>query len=62
MQRSKISVALIGAGRAGMIHARNFKGSVPNARITAVCDPVESAAASAAEELELDRFSRTTVR
>lgn len=56
MSQSKISVALIGAGRAGMIHARNFKGSVPHARIAAVCDPVEGAAQAAAEELELEKW------
>lgn len=56
MSKIKLSVALIGSGRAGMIHARNFKGSVPNARIAAVCDPVEDAAKTAAEELELDTW------
>lgn len=35
-----------------MIHARNFKTSVPYARITAVCDPVGDAAAVAAKELD----------
>ena len=51
MKNGKILIALIGAGRAGMIHARNFAGSVPNAAIVAVADPVEEAAASAAAEL-----------
>ncbi len=51
----KISIALIGAGRAGMIHARNFRMSVPNAVITAVCDPVGDAAKIAAAELEIDK-------
>ena len=44
MKNAKLSVALIGAGRAGMIHARNFKAGVPHARIVAVADPVEEAA------------------
>lgn len=56
MANSKLSVALIGSGRAGMIHARNFKGSVPNAQIMAVCDPIEDIAKAAADELELDRY------
>lgn len=56
MNNEKLSVALIGSGRAGMIHARNFKGSVSNAKIVAVCDPVIEAARSAAEELELDTY------
>lgn len=55
MTHEKFHIALIGAGRAGMIHARNFKTSVPYARITAVCDPVGDAAAEAAKELELDK-------
>ena len=56
MVKSKIGVALIGSGRAGMIHARNFRGSVPGAVIAAVCDPVVEAAKAAAEELELDNY------
>ena len=51
MKQGKLSIALIGAGRAGMIHARNFAGSVPNATVGGVADPVEEAAASAAAEL-----------
>lgn len=37
----EVKVCLIGSGRAGMVHAHNYTGSVPNARIIAVCDPVE---------------------
>ena len=48
MSKSKLGIALIGSGRAGMIHARNFIGSVPGAKIVAVCDPVI--------ELELDTY------
>ena len=55
MKNAKLSVALIGAGRAGMIHARNFKAGVPHARIVAVADPVEEAAQAACRELEIDR-------
>lgn len=54
--KAKLSIALIGSGRAGMIHARNFKGSVPYAKIVAVCDPIEEAAKAAAEELEIDTW------
>ena len=56
MVKNKIGVALIGSGRAGMIHAHNFRGSVPGAVIAAVCDPVVEAAKAAAEELELDNY------
>lgn len=56
MSKCKLGVALIGSGRAGMIHARNFKGSVSGAKIVAICDPVIEAVKSAAEELELDTY------
>lgn len=48
-------VCLIGAGRAGMIHARNFKNKVPGFKITAVCDPVEDAVKAACKELEIEK-------
>ncbi len=56
MKNGKIAVALIGTGRAGMIHARNFRSSVPNAVMYAVVDPIEEAARAAAEELGIDRY------
>ena len=56
MKNGKIAIALIGAGRAGMIHARNFKSGVPNAVLCAVADPFEEAAHAAAEELDLERY------
>ena len=56
MNSGKLQVALIGCGRAGMIHARNFRASVPTAKLVAVCDAFEEAAKAAAEELELDSF------
>ena len=51
-----VNVCLIGAGRAGMIHARNFKSRVPNARIIAVADPYKDACLTACDELEIDRY------
>lgn len=47
----EIGICLIGAGRAGMIHARNFKNKVKGAHMAAVVDVVEEAAKAAAEEL-----------
>lgn len=35
----KIKVCLIGCGRAGMIHARNYAGNVKGAELIALCDP-----------------------
>ena len=56
MKNKTLGVCLIGAGRAGMIHARNFKNKVPNARMVAVVDAVEDAAKVAAEELEITKY------
>lgn len=46
-----VGICLIGCGRAGMIHARNFAGKVPGARMVAAADPVAAALAAAQEEL-----------
>lgn len=56
MKNDIIKVALIGAGRAGMIHARNFRALIENCRLTAVVDPDESAARAAADVLQLDTY------
>ena len=56
MEERCISVALIGCGRAGMIHAHNFHGRVPNAKITAVADISEEAARAAAAALSISAF------
>lgn len=50
-----VRICLIGAGRAGMIHAVNFRSRVPGAALVAVVDPVPEAAQSAARELGIDR-------
>jgi len=36
-----VNIGLIGSGRAGMVHGRNFAFSVPNASLVALCDPHE---------------------
>ena len=51
MKNGKLSIGLIGAGRAGMIHARNLRASVPHAALTAVADPVEAAARAASSTI-----------
>ena len=48
MKNGKVSLGLIGAGRAGMIHARNFRAAVPNAALTAVADPCREKCAGSA--------------
>jgi predicted dehydrogenase len=56
MKSGKIGVAVIGSGRAGMIHARNFARGIRGARLVAMVDPVEDAAKSAVKELELETY------
>lgn len=49
-----IGVGIIGAGRAGMIHAHHFRRNVPYAKLIAVTDPVRETAEGAARELEIE--------
>lgn len=56
MKDGKAGICVIGAGRAGMIHAANFRSRVPHARLVAVADPFETAAVNACRELEVDRY------
>jgi len=51
-----INVAVIGAGRAGLIHAHNFRKSVPYARLAAIVDPNRTAAEAAAKELGVETW------
>lgn len=46
-----INVLLVGAGRAGMVHGRNFAAGVPGARLRGVADPDAEARERAAAEL-----------
>lgn len=56
MKKNYIGVCLIGAGRAGMIHAMNFKTRVSNAKIVAVVDPFKEAALNACKELDISKY------
>jgi myo-inositol 2-dehydrogenase/D-chiro-inositol 1-dehydrogenase/scyllo-inositol 2-dehydrogenase (NAD+) len=49
--KEQVGICLIGAGRAGMIHGRNFASRVPRAAMTAVSDVLEEGAKTAAREL-----------
>lgn len=51
-----INVCVIGSGRAGMIHARNFNRSVTGARLYAMVDPVEDTVRKTCQELGIDRY------
>lgn len=50
-----IKICVIGSGRAGMIHARNFARRVEGAQLVALCDPVEETLQAAARELSVDK-------
>ncbi|AYW48415.1 oxidoreductase [Tetragenococcus osmophilus] len=46
-----VNICLIGTGRAGMIHGRNMAGKIKNARLIALCDPMEENLQKAQSEL-----------
>lgn len=50
----KIKILVIGTGRAGMIHARNFASLVPNAILSGICDPNKATLLAAERELDLN--------
>ncbi|MDD3470496.1 MAG: Gfo/Idh/MocA family oxidoreductase [Thermoguttaceae bacterium] len=55
---TRIGIGVIGTGRAGMIHARNFaSGVVPGAEIVAIAEPMEASRTAAAQELGVDADS-----
>lgn len=51
-----VNLCVIGGGRAGMIHARNFSRSIPGACLIAIVDPVEDVAKKAVDELGIDKY------
>ena len=57
MRSSSIGIGIIGSGRAGMIHARNFARLVPGAHVAAVGDAVEDTRREAASELGVKAFA-----
>jgi predicted dehydrogenase len=50
-----LGVAVIGTGRAGMVHATNFATGIPGGRLVALADPDEEALAAAAAETRCER-------
>ena len=50
-----LGVAVVGTGRAGLVHARNFASGITGARLVALADPSESALAAAAVETGCER-------
>ncbi len=56
MAHQSLGICLIGAGRAGMIHAKNFQNKVEGARMVAVVDVVEESAKDAALSLGIDTY------
>jgi myo-inositol 2-dehydrogenase/D-chiro-inositol 1-dehydrogenase/scyllo-inositol 2-dehydrogenase (NAD+) len=50
-----VRICLVGAGRAGMVHGRNFARAIPGARLEAIVDPDAAVLASAAQELGVER-------
>ncbi|HET6436947.1 MAG TPA: Gfo/Idh/MocA family oxidoreductase [Anaeromyxobacter sp.] len=55
MRHGNLGIAVVGSGRAGMIHARNFAAGIEGARLVAMVDPVAEARAAALDELGIDK-------
>jgi predicted dehydrogenase len=55
MRKDKLGIAVIGSGRAGMIHARNFAAGIDGARLAAMVDPVAATRTAALAELGLEK-------
>jgi myo-inositol 2-dehydrogenase/D-chiro-inositol 1-dehydrogenase/scyllo-inositol 2-dehydrogenase (NAD+) len=53
---SDLRVLVVGAGRAGLVHARNFAAGVPGGRLIALADPNETTLAAAAQEVGCERM------
>jgi myo-inositol 2-dehydrogenase/D-chiro-inositol 1-dehydrogenase len=50
---NKVNVGIIGAGRIGRVHGENLAYRIPNARLVAVADVIEQAAAELAANLHI---------
>jgi myo-inositol 2-dehydrogenase/D-chiro-inositol 1-dehydrogenase/scyllo-inositol 2-dehydrogenase (NAD+) len=51
----ELRVLVVGAGRAGLVHARNFAAGVRGARLAALADPDRDSLGRAATELDCER-------
>lgn len=52
----KLAVCVIGMGRAGMIHAQNFRRNVPEAMLAAIVEPVKKTAQEAMKQLDISSW------
>lgn len=55
MSAKSLGICVIGSGRAGMIHARNYATGIGGSRLVALVDPVESLAVDACRELAVKK-------
>lgn len=55
MSKHDVGIAVIGSGRAGMIHARNFARGIDGAHLVAVADPVAEVREGALRELGIEK-------
>jgi myo-inositol 2-dehydrogenase/D-chiro-inositol 1-dehydrogenase/scyllo-inositol 2-dehydrogenase (NAD+) len=54
MTTGLVDICVVGSGRAGMVHARNFRWNVPRARLAAIVEPEAERAKASLAELEMD--------
>lgn len=55
MRDFRLGIAVVGSGRAGMIHARSFAAGIDGARLVAMVDPVAATREAALRELGIDK-------
>src|SRR5208337_4151106 len=55
MRGDSLGIAVIGSGRAGMIHARNFAAGVGGAKLAVMVDPVAETRKAALAELGIEK-------
>jgi len=53
---TSVGICVLGAGRAGLVHARSYRQNVPGASLVAIVDADLDLAKSAARELEIDYY------
>lgn len=56
--RGALRLGLIGAGRAGLVHAGNIAGRIPRARLAAICDADPEALRRVGDEFDLPDSAR----
>lgn len=58
MHPKKVGICIIGVGRAGAVHVKNYSKHIFNSKVVAVVDAVKEAAVKTAEEYDADWYTK----